>query len=170
MPAKTIRTPTPFTSRKRGRKITHGMAGTPEYKAYYHMLSRCYNPKDLSYFNYGGIGITVCKRWRSSFNNFFKDVGRNPGRGYSLDRKNGKIGYSPENCRWATRLEQNNNKKDNIIVSFGQYRGTILEVSKKLGVNLKTVRHRIYRGWTFERAFSTPVVRKPWKNQFGTGN
>jgi hypothetical protein len=74
------------------------------------MIQRCTNPNTSKFHNYGGRGITVCERWRHSFPNFLADMGLRPGLDYSLDRINGDLGYSRDNCRWATRKEQNSNR------------------------------------------------------------
>lgn len=89
---------------------THGMSKTPIYCAWKHIFQRCYNPKDKSFKNYGGRGITVCKRWHK-FENFYADVG-NPPKGMSIDRwPNNNGNYEPSNIRWATRHEQNSNTR-----------------------------------------------------------
>lgn len=74
------------------------------------MMSRCSNPSVINYENYGGRGITVCKRWKNSFAAFLKDMGERPV-GMTLDRKNSNKNYTPKNCRWATYVEQNNNQR-----------------------------------------------------------
>ena len=84
---------------------------TKEYQAWSDMLQRCYNPNCKDYKNYGGRGITVCDRWLHSYENFLKDMGRAPGKGYSIDRINNNGNYDPGNCRWATSSQQNSNKR-----------------------------------------------------------
>jgi hypothetical protein len=84
---------------------------TSEYMIYHGMIQRCYNHKHISYKNYGGRGIKVCKRWLDSFENFLKDVGRKPTNKHTLDRINNNGNYEPSNIRWATYLQQADNRR-----------------------------------------------------------
>lgn len=97
--------------RMRGART--GIKKNRSYSTYYNMLSRCYNSKRDVFFNYGGRGISVCLRWKESFYNFLEDMGERP-QGLSLDRINNNGNYEPSNCRWATIIEQNNNKRTSI--------------------------------------------------------
>jgi hypothetical protein len=90
---------------------THGYSHLWEYGCWWAMVSRCCNPNDSSYKNYGGRGIKVCDRWIDSFEDFFKDMGERPGSEYSIDRKDNNGNYEPGNCRWATRSQQQRNKR-----------------------------------------------------------
>lgn len=99
------------TIAKRAAKLrTHGRYGTPEYRAWDAMKQRCTNPKANGYDGYGGRGITVCDRWRYSFENFYADMGDRPSRDHSLDRIDNEGNYEPGNCRWATHSEQMKNR------------------------------------------------------------
>lgn len=95
------------------RNRTHGVTGTSIYLAWKSMITRCYYQKYSGYKNYGGRGITVCDRWRTSFENFLADVGQKPTAQHSLDRINNDGHYEPSNVRWATRTEQNRNTRRN---------------------------------------------------------
>lgn len=93
---------------------THGMKKSPEHYTWVGMLTRCRNPNATGYERYGGLGVTVCERWLR-FENFYADMGQRPTLDHTLDRYPDKHGnYEPTNCRWATREEQQANRRDMI--------------------------------------------------------
>lgn len=89
----------------------HGHPISPEYRAWRNMINRCERPATKEFKDYGARGIRVCPRWRSSFENFLADIGLRPSPNHSLDRVDNDGNYEPGNCRWATRLEQQHNKR-----------------------------------------------------------
>ena len=105
---------------RRPPTLTHGKSQTREYKIWKGILGRCYNPHRAEYIRYGGRGIAVCERWRTSFENFLLDMGVRPSVRHSVDRfpdSNGN--YEPSNCRWATReMQQENKQRAGCIYSF----------------------------------------------------
>lgn len=144
------------------RPNNRGMSKTREYAIFIGMWQRCTNPKDPSYGNYGGRGITVAPEWRE-FQNFFRDMGIRPSTKHSLDRIDNSKGYSKENCRWATQREQMNNTRDNTVYEYLGRSQTLAEWSRETGIQRGTIHARIeIMGWTLDRAFTTPVreVRK----------
>lgn len=147
-------------------KTTHGFGKHPLRNTYLLMIRRCYNPKNPSYGRYGGRGITVCTRWLESFADFVADMGERPA-GYSIDRIDNDGPYSPENCRWATVAQQNNNKRWNHRLTHNDQTLTIGEWSNRIGIPRGTINSRLRYGWPIERVLTEPVKahrpRKPQK-------
>lgn len=136
---------------------THGKTGTPEYKSWIKMKERCFVTTCKAYPDYGGRGITVCERWKDCFENFLEDMGRRPSKKYSIERKDNSRGYSPDNCVWATAKEQARNTRRNVHFEHGGRRMCIRQWEEELGYPPGLIAHRIYNGWSAERAVFTPV-------------
>lgn len=132
--------------------LKHGHSGgrykprTRTYRVWSGMIQRCTNKRCLHYDYYRGRGIKVCRRWRY-FNNFLHDMGECPP-GLTLDRIDNHGNYTPENCRWATRKEQQNNLRCNIMVTTSKGVLNVWELSKLSGVSPITIRSRLHRGYT----------------------
>lgn len=138
-------------------RFKHGRCGTPEYRAWQGMLRRCCNPHSKSYPDYGGRGISACERWKASFEAFFADMGERPSADHSIDRIDNSLGYSPENCRWATRAEQQRNRRDNVYLEHAGKRMMLVDWADEIGMNRMTLGNRIKAGWTAEEAITTPA-------------
>jgi hypothetical protein len=127
---------------------THGMAKSLTYKIWQSMIQRCANSKDRCYPDYGGRGITVCDRWLNSFESFIEDMGERPSKDHSIDRIDNGKGYSPDNCRWATRKEQQRNRRSNRWVNVEGCAKTVAEWGEITGQDCGTIRSRLRLGWS----------------------
>lgn len=142
----------------------HGMARFKEWGTWQAMKQRCYNPKSIGYKWYGGRGIEVCDEWKNSFKTFIEDMGRRPF-GFSLDRIDSNGNYCKENCRWATKIQQANNTRDNRKITYQGLEYSVRELSTITGISQKLLAKRIFeRGWDIKRA----VINKSFigRNQF----
>ncbi len=97
-------------------RFKHGLSKTKEFGIWTHMIQRCYNVNCTGYKYWGGRGIKVCRRWRTSFITFLKDMGKCP-KGLTLERINNDGNYMPKNCKWATQKDQARNRRNNVIRS-----------------------------------------------------
>ena len=138
--------------------VTHGGTRTRLYNIWAGMKQRCYDQKDPSYQKYGKKGITVCEEWIYDYPAFRDWSIKN---GYddslSIDRIDNSKGYSPDNCRWATVKEQANNRTSNRVYEVNGIKGNITQLSDVFSIKYATARARINRGWSAERAFTTPT-------------
>lgn len=142
------------------KKEYHGMAGTPTYISYMEMLKRCYDSSVIRFPKYGGRGISVCDSWRSSFLNFYQDMGEKPSKNHSLDRIDNNGNYEPGNCRWATKVEQANNKSSNVLITHQDKTMSIAQWSREIGIPARILRQRLVRDkLSVEQAFSP--IREP---------
>lgn len=140
---------------------THGKTDTPEYRSWSAMRSRCTNPHSTGYDRYGGRGIKVCDRWLNSFEQFLADMGHRHSAKYSLDRIDQDGDYEPINCRWATRIEQANNRRDNRIVIIDGRKITLRNAVRYFGcvISITSAWRRIKKGWPHKNAVSKPSTR-----------
>lgn len=124
-----------------------------EYQAWIGMKSRCFNVNEKRYKNYGGRGITVCDRWRDSYQNFLTDMGRAPSPKHSIDRINVDGNYEPTNCRWASIKEQANNTTRCLLIRYNGKVKTLKEWCSELGLKYNRINYRIRAGWPVIEAF-----------------
>lgn len=144
--------------RKLSGKARHGQAGTKIYKTWGNIKSRCNNPNATKYYIYGGKGIKICEEW-IKFENFYEWSLKNGYKeGLTIDRINGNGNYEPSNCRWVTYKVQSNNTTQNHLLTFNGETLNISQWAEKLKVNSKMLGERIRRGWSVERALTTPKI------------
>lgn len=139
------------------RNSIHGMHNSPEYKSWQAMKDRCYRKTHSHYRLYGGRGITVCDRWRDSFEAFLEDVGFRPSPKHTLDRIDTNGDYEPDNCRWASRRQQANNRRDTRHITIDGETFSIAQWSRRFGINENTIRSRLRYGWPPERLLEPPT-------------
>ena len=128
------------------------MKGTRAHNSWSDMLKRCRNKKSFAFKDYGGRGITVCERWKK-FENFLEDMGDPPTK-MTLERINVNGNYEPKNCRWATRMEQGKNKRNNSFITFNGETKHLAEWAREKKMWHGTIRNRINKGWSIEKVFS----------------
>ena len=121
------------------------------------MKTRCQNSNTKAYKNYGAKGIKVCSRW-DVFENFLEDMGERPGPYYSIERINSAGDYCPDNCKWATRTEQNRNRSMCIFITINNKCQTVKEWAIELGIKRQTIERRLKLGWSHYDAVMQPVV------------
>lgn len=132
---------------------------TKAYNTWAHIQQRCYNPNNCSYADYGGRGISVCDRWRESFENFLADMGEPPSAQHSIDRIDHNGNYEPANCRWAAKIVQMNNKRSNRRITVHGRTQTLAEWARETSLTSNMIYGRIKMGWSEERAITTPRLR-----------
>lgn len=123
-------------------KTTHGKNGTKVYDTWINIKQRCHNPKVPHYERYGARGVTVCDRWRESFDNFYNDMG-DPPEGLELDRIDNSRGYEPGNCKWVTRSENNRHRRSTRWVEVDGRMVSMAEAVEITGIPTSTMKNRL---------------------------
>lgn len=141
-------------SQRQRRNLTHGLTKTRIYKIWIGMWTRCTNQNEKHFARYGGRGILVCDQWKS-FEKFLSDMGLPPSEQHSLDRIDNEKGYEPSNCRWASAVEQQRNRRDNRRITFNGETLCLAEWADRLGINHSTLIERLQK-WPLERAITEP--------------
>ncbi len=145
--------------RLRATLVTHGLTNYPEYRAWLRMIRRCHRPSGHDVAAYAERGITVCEEWRNSPEAFCAYVGPRPSPAHSIDRINNDGNYEPGNVRWATRTEQQRNRRCSVVIQTHDGRVSLQDFAKQHGLLPDTVRSRIADNWPVEK-LGIPVLPK----------
>lgn len=149
--------------------VKHGGCGTLLYEVWISMKQRCCNKKNKAYFNYGGRGIYICEEWLHDYGNFYNwAIANGYKKGLSLDRVDNNGPYSPENCRWATRYIQNNNKNSNHLISYKNKNYTMREFADAFNLTYSCVKQRVKSNWDPDKIANTPTIKD--RNRYITFN
>ena len=138
---------------------SHGNYRTPEYNSWADMLQRCNNINNKNYKNYGARGIVVCDSWKV-FENFLNDMGKKPDTSYTIERIKNNEGYNKENCKWATRKEQGNNRRNNKFITIEGRTQTLQQWADENKISEKVVRDRLKLKWNIKDAIFTPKLER----------
>lgn len=136
-----------------GRHKTHGLTRTPIYAVWRNMIHRCTKSTNHAWKHYGGRGITVCERWLD-IKNFLADMGTPP-LGKTLERINNDLGYSPDNCKWASLREQARNRRNIRLITFNGKTQCLRDWANELGISHGALGYRLAR-CSVEVAFTSP--------------
>ena len=140
------------------KKTTHGRSDSSLYGIWHGMKERTCCETHKQYKDYGGRGIDICEEWKNSFELFEKWSLQNGfEKGLQIDRIDNDKGYYPENCRWATRKVQANNKRSSRILEYRGQKKTMSEWADAAKINYRTFEYRLNNGWPIEKALETPV-------------
>lgn len=150
------------------RVLTHGHSlgsiRSPTYKTYQSMKTRCLNPKNEAFHNYGGRGILIDESWIKDFSKFLEDMGERP-RGTTLDRIDNNGPYTKDNCKWSTYKEQGNNTRVNRLIEYLGETKNLTQWATQFGISVDVLWRRLNVGkWSIEKAFTTTVGKRRPKN------
>lgn len=142
-------------------KTIHGMSRSRIYHIWNSMKQRCSNPKTISYKYYGAKGVEVCQEWQDSFQAFYDWAMAN---GYAenltIDRKDTNGNYCPENCRWATNKEQQNNTSYNKLHTYNGETLNVMQWAEKTNISANLLYKRLARGWDIEKALNNKILQE----------
>lgn len=141
-----------FTTMENGKR-------KPEYEVWRSIKKRCLLKTHPAFKNYGGRGITICDRWKDSFENFITDMGRRPSSNHQIERIDNNGNYEPPNCKWATVVEQINNRRNTVIIEHNGISKPLSYWAKEVNINVERLRVRLKEGWPFDRAISEPLKK-----------
>ena len=145
-----------LVDKNRELRQTHGHATKGDrsltYKSYTNMVTRCENQNAVNYDRYGGVGVSICERWRfgeggkSGFECFLADMGERPSPQHSIDRRRSSIGYHPDNCRWVIGRVQVLNRGATVLIDVGGFDVPLIVACELAGVKYGTAWARLKRG------------------------
>ena len=138
----------------------HGGCGTRLYKIWCSMHERCQRQKHKHYMSYGGRGIAVCEEWNEYIPFYDWAMANGYRDDLTIDRKDINGNYCPENCKWATNKEQQNNKRTNRVMVVNGISHTISEWAEITGIGKTTIRYRLNKGWTPEDVLLVPIQKR----------
>ena len=140
-------------------RIKHNMRNTRLYNIWANMRQRCNNTHNRQYADYGGRGITICDEW-AEFETFYEwAMASSYNDSLSIDRIDNNGGYSPDNCRWASNATQSNNRRSCVNITYRGETKTLAQWAKALGMSDSALRTRLRKGWSLEKALTTPIRR-----------
>jgi hypothetical protein len=132
------------------KNMKHGLLNTSEYQSWVAMKKRCLNKNNHSYKNYGGRGIGISENWINSFEDFINDMGFKPDKNYSLERIDNSLGYSKENCKWATKKEQCRNVRSNVVIECNGQKKCLAEWAEIIGVSWQNLFYKLFKSKSFK--------------------
>ena len=138
-------------------RTKHGGKGSAEYRCWMGMRSRCCNPRNASFYRYGGRGL---QRQFESFEEFLAEVGPRPSARHSIDRIDNNGHYTPGNIRWALAKPQARNRASNRLITHDGRSQCLAEWAEEAGLPYRVLQYRISEGWSVERALMTPVAAR----------
>jgi hypothetical protein len=139
------------------KNTTHGCSPTRLYNIWTNMKTRCSNPNYEMFNSYGGKGISLCSEWESFENFKLWSLSHGYNEKLTIDRIDNSNGYNPDNCKWSTMKQQQNNRTNNHLVKFNGEILTLKQWSEKLNISYPTLLGRFYRGWSATKALTTPI-------------
>lgn len=138
----------------------HGMWKEPIYHKWIHINERCEKESHHNFHRYGERGIKMCDEWRHDFVAFYTHISQleHFGKeGYTLDRRDNEKGYEPGNVRWATAKQQQRNRHNNHMITHNGETFCLAEWAERVGISYQTIKERLKRGWSAEKALTTPI-------------
>lgn len=140
----------------------HGKSNTKLYNVWKKMKERCNNPNSKSYKIYGAEGKKVCDEWLHDFQAFYEwSMANGYKEGLTIERIDGTKGYSPDNCKWTTRIEQMNNIRNNKYLTYNDKTKTRAQWAREMGINYNTLIFRLDKlNWDIEKALTTPIKKQ----------